>query len=384
MKLNAERVIHRGEERIRLLPPFNPDEYQKVRNIKGVRWSATMHSWHIPCTPKNIRVYMPLGESPKNEEEPAPIWAKPEKVQNREIKQKQQKFIEEHIPMEVFRKFLHNKRYSQQTIESYCGAVKIFFGYLMKKPEDVIEQDFMDFNYRCLVEQGLSRASQNVVISGLKLFYKRFGYKNIDMDTIERPNKQRKLPIVLSELEVKKMIETIRNIKHKSIVCLLYSAGLRRGELTKLKLVDVDSSRMVLTIHQGKGFKDRTVTLSPYVLEMLREYYKAYKPVEYLFEGSKGKAYSAESVASIVKKAAKLADIKKKVTAHTLRHSYATHLLESGVDLRYIQVLLGHSSSRTTEIYTHVSNYSLSAIDSPIDKIMKKKPKIQPPITNTF
>ena len=190
------------------------------------------------------------------------------------------------------------------------------------------------------------------------------------MDTFERPNKQRKLPIVLSASQVKRMIESTRNLKHKIIICLLYSAGLRKSELLGLKLNDIDSSRMVIQVQQGKGAKDRSVTLSPKVLEMLRDYYKAYKPKEYLIEGASGGSYSSESVGNMVKKAAKLAKIRKRVTAHTLRHSFATHLLESGVDLRYIQVLLGHKSSRTTEIYTHVSNHRLSTIESPIDKLL--------------
>lgn len=385
MKIYAERVIHREEERIKLKFKYHQATAGKVRKIPGVRWSETLKCWHIPSTPKNIRAYMPIGKVEKQQPiEETPIWAKSKILRKIEIREKQEAFIKEHIPLESFRKFLHNKRYSQQTIDSYYSAVKNFFSFVMKKPEEVTEQDFMDYNYRCLVEQGLSRATQNVVISSLKLFYKRTGLTNLDMEAIERPHKHRKLPIILSEQEVKKMIDTIRNIKHKAIVCLIYSAGLRRGELVSLKLNHVDSSRMVLSIVQGKGFKDRVVTLSPYVLELLREYYKAYHPKDYLFEGIDGRAYSAESVANIVKKAARLAQITKKVTAHTLRHSYATHLLEAGVDLRYIQVLLGHNSSRTTEIYTHVSNYSLSAIDSPIDKILSKTNNKKLPKSNTF
>lgn len=373
MKIHAERVIHRKEERIKLKFKYHQATAIKIRKIPGVRWSQTMSCWHIPSTPKNVRTYMPIGKIIKQQPaEDTPLWAKSKLLRKIEIREKQEAFLKEHIPLELFRKYLHNKRYSQQTIDSYYSSVKNFFSFVMKKPEEVTEQDFMDYNYRCLVEQGLSRATQNVAISSLKLFYKRLKLTNLDMEAIERPQKHRKLPTILSEQEVKKMIGTIRNIKHKAIVCLIYSAGLRRSELIGLKLAHVDSSRMVLNIIQGKGFKDRTVTLSPYVLELLREYYKAYRPTEYLFEGRDGGAYSAESVANIVKKAARMAQIKKKVTAHTLRHSYATHLLEAGVDLRYIQVLLGHNSSRTTEIYTHVSNYSLSAIDSPIDKILSK------------
>ena len=163
------------------------------------------------------------------------------------------------------------------------------------------------------------------------------------------------------------IIEHTNNIKHRCIVSLLYSAGLRRIELLNLKLEDIDSKRMVIKVRSGKGNKDRFTILSEKLLGDLRKYYKEWRPTNFLFEGPGRKAYSPESVSSIVKNAAKKANIKKKVTPHMLRHSFATHLLESGTDLRYIQVLLGHRSTKTTEIYTHVATNIFLKIKNPLD-----------------
>jgi site-specific recombinase XerD len=184
---------------------------------------------------------------------------------------------------------------------------------------------------------------------------------------IERPREKKPLPKVISLQEVNALINNTNNIKHRCIVSLLYGAGLRRAELLNLKLTDIDSKRMVIEVRNGKGGKDRLTILSETVLSDLRRYYKEWKPKTYLFEGSKGKKYSPASVLNIVKKAARKAGIKKTVTPHMLRHSFATHLLENGTDLRYIQVLLGHNSTRTTEIYTQVAVNNIKIIKSPLE-----------------
>ena len=165
-------------------------------------------------------------------------------------------------------------------------------------------------------------------------------------------------------------MDQTRNLKHRMMLSLIYSCGLRRGELLSLKPVDIDSKRMIVVIRNGKGRKDRIVPLSPKILEQLREYFRMYRPQVYLFEGQvTGTAYDERSLQQVLKQAVVRADIRKPVTLHWLRHSYATHLLESGTDLRYIQELLGHSSSKTTEIYTHVSTHAIGKIRSPFDSL---------------
>ncbi|CAN0323581.1 unnamed protein product, partial [Chrysoparadoxa australica] len=170
--------------------------------------------------------------------------------------------------------------------------------------------------------------------------------------SVDSPIKLETLPKVISKESVIKMIKSCKNIKHRCIISLLYSAGLRRAELLNLKISDIHSDRMMICVNQGKGKKDRYTLLSSRLLEDLRSYYRLYKPKEFLFESQSGDRYSETSVSKIVTRAAKKAGIKIRVTPHMLRHSFATHLLENGTDLRYIQTLLGHSSSRTTEVYT--------------------------------
>lgn len=195
------------------------------------------------------------------------------------------------------------------------------------------------------------------------------GFK-INIDQIHRPKREKTLPNVLSKEEVKQLLEAHSNLKHKTMLSLIYSCGLRCGELLALKPVHIDSKRNIVLLKNSKGKKDRIVPLSGKILEMLRDYYKLYKPTTYLFEGQTiGTPYDARSLQLVLKQALQKTGTTKPVTLHWLRHSYATHLLESGTDLRYIQELLGHNSSKTTEIYTHVSTKSIQQIKSPFDDL---------------
>ena len=218
-----------------------------------------------------------------------------------------------------------------------------------------------------LVKERKSNSYINQSINAIKFYYEVVLEMPNRFYSVERPYKQETLPKVLSKKKVMLMITKTKNIKHRCIISTLYSAGLRRAELLNLKVTDIDSDRMMIRVEQSKGNKDRYTLLSENLLKELRSYFLVYKPSEYLFEGENGKQYSSSSVARVVHKAAKKAGIRQKVTPHMLRHSFATHLLESGVDLRYIQTLLGHNSSRTTEVYTHVALNGLSNIRNPLD-----------------
>ena len=215
----------------------------------------------------------------------------------------------------------------------------------------------------------MSASQQNQRINSIKFYYEKvLGYDKLYYK-IERPKKKHALPNVLSVGEVKKIIDSTRNIKHKCIISLLYSAGLRRSELINLKLDSILTGQMQIKITNSKGDKDRYVGLSAHLLKLLREYYKEFKPKEWLIEGKNGEQYSATSVLNVVKQAAKKAGISRRVTPHMFRHSFATHHLESGTDLRYIQEFLGHSSSKTTEIYTHVAKTDFSKFRNPLDSM---------------
>ena len=197
-----------------------------------------------------------------------------------------------------------------------------------------------------------------------------------------RPRRGKKQPVVLSMEEVQKMIAMTGNLKHKLMLSLLYAAGLRRSELLNLKIKDIDISRNVINVRAGKGNKDRQTLLAESLKNQLQDYLKEYQPKEYLFEGQTGGKYATSSLAKVVKKSAKAAGINKEVTPHVLRHSFATHLLENATDIRYIQELLGHSSIKTTERYTHVANTTQNKITSPLDKLTfedEEQQKNKPP-----
>ncbi len=230
------------------------------------------------------------------------------------------------------------------------------------------EQDIQAFLQK-MIQDKKSNSYVNQMINSIKFYYEVVKEMPNRFYSVDRPLKKEPLPKVISMEEVSAIIKNTPNIKHRCIVSLLYSAGLRRAELLNLKLQDIDSKRMVIFVKNGKGGKDRLTLLSPSVLKDLRDYFKIWKPKEYLFEGENGGMYSTGSVMAIINKSAKKANIKKKISPHVLRHSFATHLLENGTDLRTIQTLLGHSSSKTTEIYTHVAINHVQAVKSPIDLI---------------
>jgi integrase/recombinase XerD len=240
----------------------------------------------------------------------------------------------------------------------------------MKDITDISNDDLIDFNNNYILKNNFSSSFQNQVVNAVKLYFSAIQHKKMDVELIHRPRREKVLPNVLSKEEVKAILNVHVNIKHKMMLSLIYSCGLRCGELLALRPVHIDSKRNIILLKSTKGKKDRIVPLSPLILKMLREYYKIYKPKIYLFEGSTlGEPYSEKSLQSVLKQAIKKVGIAKPVTLHWLRHSYATHLLESGTDLRYIQELLGHSSSKTTEIYTHVSTKSIQQIKSPFDDL---------------
>ena len=270
-----------------------------------------------------------------------------------------------------FENWLLSKRYSKSTIKTYCDVLRVFFTFHKTISIQLITmQHIIQFNTEYIIGRGLSISYQNQFVNALKLFYLIIRNTNIIIENIARPRREYRLPNVLSKEEVKVLLNTIRNLKHRTMLCLLYSCGLRSGELLNLQPTHIDSKRNIILIKQSKGKKDRIVPLSPKILEMLREYYRYYKPKTYLFEGQNiGEQYDSRSLQLVLKHAVKKAGIHKPVTLHWLRHSYATHLLESGTDLRYIQELLGHNSSRTTEIYTHVSTKNIQQIKSPFDDL---------------
>ncbi len=278
---------------------------------------------------------------------------------------------ETQVQIHRFREWMQQKRYSPNTIKTYTDAISTFLKYFSQKAIlEIINDDLIDFNSNYIIKNGYSGAYQNQVINGVKLFFTFSRSVKFEVEKAERPRRDHKLPNVLSKQEVAAILGALSNLKHRTMLSLIYACGLRRSELLNLKPENIDSKRHLLIILNAKGKKDRVVPISDKVIEMLREYYKAYKPKIWLFEGQKAaEQYSEVSLQKVLKKALATAKITKPVSLHWLRHSYATHLLEAGTDLRYIQELLGHKSSKTTEIYTHVSEKSLQRIKSPFDDL---------------
>ncbi|MBL7925069.1 MAG: site-specific integrase [Bacteroidia bacterium] len=264
-----------------------------------------------------------------------------------------------------------SRRYSPSTIKVYKDAIRVFLDfYPGRTPESFTHDDIIRFNKEYILGHHLSASYQNQVINALKLFFRIAGGPQLRVHDIARPRREHRMPSVLSKEHVKKILEAPANLKHRCMLSLIYSCGLRRGELLRLRPRDIDSKRNVIWIRQSKGKKDRMVPLSPKILILLREYYKAFRPLQWLFEGqTPGEPYDERSLQMVLKSALKKAGLPGQVTLHWLRHSYATHLLEAGTDLRYIQELLGHKSSKTTEIYTHVSTRALQNIKSPFDDL---------------
>lgn len=370
-----EKVKHHQEPR--LLIRFAPDRalIDDIRQLPGRTFSRSLKAWHLPDTLEVLRSLMEILNKREAKISYHPDFDKPIHRQNVSTQKSSQDLPrlskEAGYQLEQFKRWLILKRYSQSTIGTYVGALTVFLRYFASKPVSEIDnQDFVDFVNCYIVANKFSSSYQNQVVNAVKLFFCTVEGRSFETALVPRPRRGKPLPNVLDKEEVKLILEAHGNIKHRAMLSLLYSGGLRCGELLNLKPEHIDSGRGLILVKQAKGRKDRVVPLSAKVLEMLRIYYKAYKPQCWLFEGQvKGQRYDERSFQLVLKKALLKSGLTKPVTLHWLRHSYATHLLEAGTDLRYIQELLGHSRSTTTEIYTHVSNKQLQKIISPYDSL---------------
>ncbi|MGM0739016.1 MAG: site-specific tyrosine recombinase/integron integrase [Bacteroidota bacterium] len=272
--------------------------------------------------------------------------------------------------MRKFKDFMIRKRYSHRTIDAYSSLVGSFLSVLKNNnPAGLTDDDIGRYITKFYAQAGHSRSYQNQAVNALKMYYRTEFNREIGEVVSLRPKREQKLPNVLSQEDVRAILNSFTNTKHKTIFYLIYSGGLRISEVVSLKIADIDSKRGVIRIRHSKGAKDREVPLSKKALDQLRTFYKAYHPKDFLFEGQFGGPYSTRSIQALFRKALIKCGIKKRATVHTLRHSYATHLLENGTDLRIIQELLGHKSSKTTEIYTHVSQQTKQKIPNPLDQL---------------
>ena len=365
--INISTGLHRNNSVFFLHFYFNDLIIEKLKSISA-SWSQTKKCWCLKNSEENLALILELFKDITKVD----VSKIPKKTRfKRDLTTAEKKILNN------FYLFLKGKRYSQSTIQTYTIFVADFINFHTKTPlEELTNRDVELFIETVFIERNYSVSSQRQFISALKIFTVFCPQTKINNLSLERPKKSRTLPSVLSQEEVLRIIQYTQNIKHRAILTLLYSCGLRIGELINLKLADFHVERKQLIVKKGKGRKDRYVSLADSFLPLLSNYYHSYKPTIYFVEGQNGGKYSAESIRSFLRKSCKKAGIRKLVTPHTLRHSYATHLLENGVDLRYIQTLLGHSKPETTMIYTHVQRKDLMEIQNPLDVALQKFNKI--------
>jgi integrase/recombinase XerD len=333
----------------------NPEQFSFTREdakmIPGCYFSGVQRAWVFPVSEQNRKIFYTFIKQHK-----------PDSIRplNSDLL----------TSLEDFRRYLEINRYSESTIQGYISILKKFFHFHGEKhPNDIQMNDIDRFNHFYIIQRKRSVAFQNQLISALKKFYANRFQVKLSIGEIERPRKSSPLPRVLSKEDIQNLLSKVYNLKHRAILSLIYSAGLRRSEVLNLLITDVDSNRMVLNIRNAKGKKDRIAGLSIKILDLLRQYYTVYKPREYLFEGIYGGKYTAGSVSKIFQMAKMRAGISMIGGVHILRHSFATHLHESGYDIRIIQEILGHKSSKTTEIYTHISTKSILNVKSPFETL---------------
>jgi integrase/recombinase XerD len=381
-----EPLFHRGEERIALIFSVSKKLYDAIKRVQDMRWSSSHRRWHMPCTREaceslalyvqdlavldvsSVKTYL----QQKNTLLPPPS----PKVHYTQAKMMLMYPLSE-VNLEAlkqFRDLLVLKGYSENTIRNYINEFHHLLRLLGKQPVYELEkQHILSYLLWLLEKQGYSETHVHTTVNAVKFYFEKVLKREAEFYDLPRPKKPFKLPSVLAESEVLEMILRIDNLKHRCMLMAGYSAGLRVSEIVALKLRDIDSKRMMIHIRNAKGKKDRMVPLSQVFLDNLRAYYKIYTPKEYIFEGQHGGKYSMRSVQKIVQQAKVKSGIWKTGGTHMLRHSYATHLLETGTDIRIIQELLGHNSITTTMRYTHVSKKDIGRIESPLDKLNWKE-----------
>ncbi|MBV6405535.1 MAG: tyrosine-type recombinase/integrase [Flavobacteriales bacterium] len=378
-------VSHNGQPCIGLHFPYDKVLIAAAKDA-GARWSASLRCWYTPNSPERLRAIfaafkgiawvdssplftpkkMPLssGGPPPVQPGNAHAASKPTAQPPPPLGATQQ------AALDAMRRKLEIGRYSPRSIPVYLGATKQLFRHFPNKhPNDIRTEDIETFQHHLASVRKVSNSTLNQAVNAIRYYYMNVLGDERRVTFIERPRKETKLPLVLSKSEVAAVLKAPTNLKHRSLLALAYSGGLRVSELVALRPEDLLFDRGLIRIRGAKGNKDRTTLLGRSTAELLKRYVEHTQTRELLFEGQGGGPYSARSAQKVLQTALEKAGVRKPATMHTLRHSFATHLLEQGTDLRYIQTLLGHSSSKTTEIYTHVSTRYLQGIVNPIDNL---------------
>ncbi len=353
--------------RLRIIAPYNKALMNKIKDIPYNRWDNKNKWWTIPYSDIFVKELTAICEN-----EGYNIIADEEKIG---IEEKQKRISRYDIANyrdvpESYRQKLIELRYSNNTVKHYISAFEEFINYYQRfEIEAISEPQIKEYIRYLITERKISESYQNTAINAIKFYYEKVCKGQRKFYFLDRPKREKTLPEVLNTEEIRHLIKSTHNIKHKLIIMFGYSSGLRLNEINRIRLSDIDRERMQLRVNEGKGKKDRYTKLSAKILVFLDQYLDEYNPSDLIFTGSNGKSYSDRSIQNVVKAAVKRVGITKSVSTRTLRHSFATHLLENGTDLRYIQELMGHASSKTTEIYTHITTKGFDKIKSPMDDL---------------
>ena len=371
--VKVEKIFHNGKAIMAVCFNYNSQFYDIIRRLPSSRWSKTRKSWYLEDTKNNLDLIHRLFYGIATIDDSAYVSNKDSFNTNRKSTLGISLSKDHKSLLNQFYAYLKGKRYSQSTITTYVFSVADFIAYHKSKAISTLDnRDVELFIETVYIKRNYSVSTQRQFISALKLFTVFEPSTQIDNLELVRPAKSKKLPRVLSQEEVITLIARSKNIKHRIIIALLYSAGIRISELLSLKIEHINIERRQIFIKNSKGRKDRYVSLADSILPLLHNYYMTYQPKLYVIEGASGAMYSSSSVRKFLNKYALQSQITIRVTPHTLRHSYATHLIENGVGLRQVQELLGHSKPETTMIYTHVARKDLLAIRSPLDHAIEQ------------
>ena len=351
MKWNATIVQHDGDSRIAVYFDSNKDSIQRIKKFVGAKWSKTLGAWHLPDTIENRRRFkLPEKTIGKN----AIV----------KISGTNKVAYQNYIDM------LYLKGYSPNTIKTYTVEfAQLLYLLKDKNVNELTTEQIRSYLLYCLQTLKMSENQVHSRINAIKFYFEKIVKQPTIVLDIPRPKKPSLLPKVINIKDVEKMIKQTSNLKHKILLMITYGMGLRVSEIVNIEIADIDSKNMQVHIRGAKGKKDRYVNLPAAVLPFLRNYYKTYLPKKYLFEGQYGDQYSIRSAQQVFKQSLERSKINKSVGIHGLRHSFATHLLEQGTDISYIQKLLGHNDIKTTLIYTQVSKNDIKSIKSPLDQI---------------
>ncbi|ASV31499.1 tyrosine-type recombinase/integrase [Maribacter cobaltidurans] len=366
------KASHKGKEVLLINFKYNLELKEYLKEFKGICWSTDLRSFYLSFDKEVTNTLFKYLRAKDYFIDYSALRTKREsKAMERSINTIT---IGREISNDVlndikeFKKWMGQKRYSKNTMNTYESMLLLFFRFQHPKAINTItEKDIFKFNTDYIMAKRFSYTYQNQAINAIKLFYRNKSNSLLVPENLERPKKSRRLPDVLAIEEIKLILGLTSNLKHRTLLSLIYSCGLRIGEALKLKVRDIDRKRRFMHIRAAKGAKDRYVPIPVRMIVLLTEYIECYGPENYLFEGQNGGMYTAVSARQVLKRSLQKAGIRKSITLHTLRHSHATHLLENGTDLRFIQELLGHNSPKTTMIYTHVSTTSLDKIKNPFD-----------------